>query len=120
MAAGNALLALAGPIGIGIAGASLLASIVLFSRKKILNNKEKNKEIESVKNNTAALKEVTATIHTINAETVTLREELMKQYTNNMRLFGADYQTLDDADKKSLGALVNNTKSLSALFEKTV
>ena len=120
MAAGNALLALAGPVGIGIAGVSLLASIALFSRKRILNNKEKNKEIESVKKNTAALKETTETIHTINAETVTLRDELMKQFSDNMRLFGSDYKTLDDADKMRLGAMVNNTKALSALFSRTV
>lgn len=118
--AGKALLALAGPVGVGIAGASLLASIVLFSRRKILNNKEKNKEIDSVKNNTAALKEVTETIHTINAETITLKEELMKQFSDNMRLFGADYMSLSDEDKMRLGTMVNNTKSLSALFSKTV
>jgi len=120
MAAGNALLALAGPLGIGIAGVSLLASIALFSRKKILNNKEKNKEIKSVKKNTASLKEITETIHTITAETITLRDELMKQFADNMRMFGADYMSLDDADKKRLGAMVNNTKALSALFSKTV
>lgn len=118
--AGKALLALAGPVGVGIAGASLLASIALFSRKRILNNKEKNKEIESVKRNTASLKEVTEAIHTINAETITLREELMKQFSENMKMFGADYVSLNDADKKRLGAMVNNTKSLSALFSKTV
>ena len=120
VAAGNALLALAGPVGIGIAGASLLASIVLFSRKKILNNKEKNKEIESIKRNTASLKEVTETIHTISAETITLREELMRQFSENMRLFGADYNSLDEADRMRLGAMVNNTKALSALFSRTV
>lgn len=118
--AGKALLALAGPVGVGIAGASLLASIALFSRKRILNNKEKNKEIESVKKNTASLKEVTETIHTINAETITLRDELMKQFSENMKMFGADYMSLSDEDKMRLGTMVNNTKSLSALFSKTV
>ena len=120
MAAGHALLALAGPVGIGIAGVSLLTSIALFSRKRILTNKEKNKEIESIKTNTAALNEVTETIHTINAKTVTLRDELMKQFSENMKLFGADYMTLDEEDKMRLGAMVNNTKALSALFSKTV
>ena len=83
-------------------------------------NKEKNKEIESVKTNTAALKEVTETIHMISAETITLRDELMKQFSENMRMFGADYNSLEDADKARLGAMVNNTKSLSALFSRTV
>ena len=118
--AGKALLALSGPVGMGIAGASILASIVLFSRKRILSNKDKNKEIESVKTNTAALKEVTEAIHTIKAETITLRDELMKQFSENMRMFGSDYKTLDDADKMRLGAMVNNAKALSALFSKTV
>ena len=120
VAAGNALLALAGPVGMGIAGASLLASIALFARKRILNNKEKNKEIESVKKNAAALKEVTSTIHTISAETITLMEKLMKQFSDNMELFGADYKSLNDSDKVRLGAMVNNTKALSALFGKTI
>ena len=35
-------------------------------------------------------------------------------------LSGADYLTLDDSQKQLLGALVNNTKALSALFERTV
>ena len=82
--------------------------------------KEKNKEIESVKRNTASLKEVTETIHTISAETITLREELMRQFSENMRLFGADYNSLDEADRMRLGAMVNNTKALSALFSRTV
>ena len=44
----------------------------------------------------------------------------MKQFSDNMRMFGSDYKSLDDADKMRLGAMVNNTKSLSALFSKTV
>lgn len=40
--------------------------------------------------------------------------------TKALSLFGADYLTLDDAQKQLLGALVNNTKALSAMFERTV
>lgn len=120
ISAGAAFLAMAGPIGIGIAGASLLASIVLFSRKRIKNNKEKNKEIESVKSNTEKIKEKTEELHNILAETVTLREALGNSYRDSMKLFGADYNALGDEDKMTLGALVNNTKALSALFQKTI
>ena len=57
MAAGNALLALAGPIGWSIAGATLLTSVILFANKKIKLDKEKKEEIESVLRNTEKLRE---------------------------------------------------------------
>lgn len=58
MAAGNAFLALAGPVGWGIAGASLLSSIVIFSVKKHRLSKKKKETIESVKNNTDSAKKL--------------------------------------------------------------
>lgn len=120
MAAGSALLALAGPVGMSIAGMSLLASIALFSKKKIKTNKEKHKEIEAVKNNTAELEKCTYQIQQIMAETVTLRDKLMDQFSENMELYGADYTALDEEAKIRLGTMVNNTKALSALFKKTI
>jgi hypothetical protein len=35
-------------------------------------------------------------------------------------MYGKDYNTFSDDQKKSLGSLVNYTKTLSALFSKTV
>ncbi len=46
MAAGSAFLAMAGPIGWGIGGATLLTSIVLFATKKTRLKLEKNKRNE--------------------------------------------------------------------------
>ena len=37
-----------------------------------------------------------------------------------MPLFGADYAVLENDQKQLLGALVNNTKALSAMFTKTI
>lgn len=51
MAAGHALLAMAGPVGWTIAGATLLSSIIIFSSKRTKLNKKKNEEIEVLKNN---------------------------------------------------------------------
>ena len=34
--------------------------------------------------------------------------------------FGRDYMDFTDEEKVRLGALVNNTKALSAMFDKTV
>ena len=54
MAAGQAFLALAGPVGWGVAGVTLLSSIVLFSMKKLKLNKHKKEEIEAVMHSAAS------------------------------------------------------------------
>ena len=120
MAAGHALLAMAGPIGWTIAGASLLSSIILFSKKKAKLNKQKNEEIESVKHNTEAIREMDLRIQELLSQTTSIRNDLNTSYEKCLELFGKDYMSFSDDQKKSLGALVNQTKSLSAMFEKTV
>ena len=119
-AAGSALLAMAGPIGWTIAGATLLSSILLFAKKKAKLNKQKNEEIESVKNNTEKVKELDASISNILDETVSIMNGLKKSYTECLNGFGQDYKNFTDEQKLRLGALVNNTKALSAMFDKTV
>ena len=120
MVAGNALLAMAGPIGWTIAGATLLTSIVLFTSKKTKLNKEKNAEIESVKKNTVMIKEIDAQISQILRGTIDVRTGLNGAYMLCLSMYGKDYNTFSDEQKKSLGSLVNFTKTLSALFGKTV
>ena len=118
--AGNALLAMAGPIGWTIAGATLLTSILLFTSKKTKLNKQKNEEIESVKKNTEKVREIDAQISRILADTSSVRAGLNSAYTNSLYMFGKDYPSFADADKQRLGALVNQTKTLSVLFGKTI
>ena len=119
-AAGTALLAMAGPIGWTIAGATLLSSILLFAKKRTKLNKEKNEEIESVKVNTEIVKELDGKIGEIVKETHDVMSGLNCSYTDCLKAFGKDYTELTDEQKHKLGALVNSTKALSALFEKTV
>ena len=120
VAAGNALLALAGPIGWSIAGATLLSSIILFASKRTKLNKQKNEEIESVKKNTETIREMDAKINAILVDTASIRTGLNQQTMECMKFYNADYAALDSEEKKNLGALINNTKALSALFGKTV
>ena len=120
MAAGHALLAMAGPIGWTIAGATLLTSILLFSRNKMKLNKQKNDEIEKVKQNTETVRELDAKIQEILSETEQVRTGLNGSYSGCLSLFGGDDSSFDEDQKKRLGALVNQTKTLSALFGKTV
>ena len=120
MVAGNALLAMAGPVGWTVAGATLLTSILLFSRKRAKINKEKNDEIESVKKNTEMIKEMDAKINQILQETIGVRNGLNESYMQSLSSYGKDYMTFSDTQKRQLGALVNHTKTLSALLDKTV
>lgn len=120
MTAGSALLALAGPVGWSIAGATLLSSILLFASKKTKLNKQKNEEIQAVKKNIEAVRELDGKIGQILFETAGIRTGLNDMLTKALSLFGADYLAFDDSQKQLLGALVNNTKALSAMFERTV
>lgn len=120
MAAGHALLALAGPIGWTIAGASLLSSILIFTTKKTKLNKQKNEEIQALKENIEAVREMDAKISVLLSETEKIRTGLTEMVTKSMGLYGADYSAIGNEQKLLLGALVNNTKALSAMFTKTI
>ena len=120
MAAGNALLALAGPVGWTIAGATLLASILIFTSKKTKLNKQKNEEIETVKKNTERIREVDAQLEQLLSETIQIRDGLNHSLTQCLGMYGQDYAAFSDDQKKSLGSLVNLTKAISVLFERTV
>lgn len=120
VAAGNALLALAGPVGWTIAGASLLSSILLFTKRKRKLNEQKHEEIEAVKKNTEIVREMDEKIRQLQTQTASMRTELSVAYLMGLKLFGKDYLDLKDEQKISLGTLVNNTKALSAMLGKTI
>lgn len=120
MAAGNAFLAMAGPIGWGVAGATLLTSIVLFVKKQHEIVREKHEELLSVKRNTEALKETSAAIGALKTKTDALREELSGSFMSSCHLHGADYLSISDDEKLALGSLVNSAKSLGALIVERV
>lgn len=113
IAAGNAFLALAGPIGWSIAGATLLTSVVLFTRKKMKNNKAIKEEVEKVKMNTEAINESAAQIEVLYRQTNTLREQLGDIYEECLIAYGKGFDDVEKDCQMRLGTLVNNTKSLS-------
>lgn len=114
MAAGEAFLALAGPVGWSIAGATLLTSIVLFANKKIKLDKEKKEEIESVKKNTEQLRETDAKLDALLCKTNEIRNGLSVQYTDSMPCFGKNFMELSDEAQTKLATIVNNAKALAA------
>lgn len=119
-AAGTTLLALAGPIGWTIAGATLLASIALFAKKKFENREAKHEALIAIKHNTALVEGMDAAIDDLLQRTTLLREGLMKSYGEALVHFRADFQALAPAERSALATLVNNTKSCATMLSMRV
>ena len=113
MTAGSAFLALAGPIGWTIGGATLLASVALFVNKKFKIDKERKEEIESVIKNTHAVRMTNAQLRDLAEKTSALRAGLAKQFLECMQSYGKNFPDIAQDDQLHLGALVNNAKALS-------
>lgn len=120
MLAGKAFIAMTGPIGWTIAGATLLSSILIFTTKKTKLNKQKNEEIQAIKQNIELVQEMDGKITLILDETASVRNGLNEMLKNALPMYGADYLSIADDQKQLLGALINNTKALAALFGKTI
>ncbi|MEU0540813.1 hypothetical protein ABZ319_13175 [Nocardia sp. NPDC005978] len=120
IAGGGALLALAGPVGWGIAGATLLASIALLARKKFENREAKQEALTALTRNTALVRGMDAEISDLLERTAALRGLLVTSYGGALGLFGADFRTLEPARQSQLAALVNNTKACAALLSRRV
>lgn len=119
-AAGGALLALAGPIGWTVAGATLLASIAVFTKNKFDNREAKHAALTSVKKNTAHIEGIDAQIDDLLRRTAALRDKLLQSYSAVLACFGADFLALSVPQQFQLVALVNNTKACAALLTKRI
>ncbi|MDY3829631.1 MAG: hypothetical protein SOZ65_01650 [Erysipelotrichaceae bacterium] len=115
MAAGNAFLALAGPVGWTIAGVSLVASGLLFwkssSDKKCLENIFIAISERDVKSYELAIVELSERIRRIIDETGKLNEAIKRIET-----FGLNYNTMTEAQQYELGAYVNLMLSSTQLL----
>ncbi len=119
-AAGGALLALAGPVGWTVAGATLLASVALFTKSKFENREAKQEALTSVRQNTTLVKRMDAQIDDLLRRSATLREQLLHSYCQALGCFGADFRTLSALQQSKLVALVNSTKACAALLNKRI
>lgn len=120
MAAGSAFLAMAGPIGWGIGGATLLTSIVLFATKKTRLNWQKTKEMKAVIKNTGKVKNITVKLQCLSKETQELWKKLKRQYQSLKKYCGKDFLKISESGQCQLATLVNNTKALAAKLSEKV
>jgi len=119
-AAGSALLALAGPVGWTVAGASILASVVLLSKKKLETRAAKQEALTAVKRNVSMVKRNDAQIADLLQKTTVLRIDLKGSYGDALVFFGADFSSLSESQRDRLAVLVNNTKSCAALLTRRI
>ena len=120
VAAGQALLSLAGPIGWGIAGASVIVSVLFAWKKRKKIFEEKKDEIDRVKRCTESLQELIGNIDALSLKTDALAKEVRQFKEQSGTLYAADYASLAESQKQLLGALVNNAKGLSALISQNI
>ncbi len=120
MVAGQALLALAGPVGWGLAGGSVIAGALLFWRKKLKIKENMKKEIERMKNCTERLRELKAEIEALEIKTTELSSNVNMSVNKLGYLANGNYKNFSEEEQYTLGALVNNANSLSELLNTVV
>ncbi|GAB3190270.1 hypothetical protein [Nesterenkonia suensis] len=119
-AAGSAVLALAGPIGWTVAGATVLTSIALFARKKHASREARREALASVEQNTAAVRMIDTQLEDLLRRTELIRTELMTSYRRAVRFTDADFLALTPDQQSFLGALVNSAKACAVLLSTRV
>ena len=120
MAAGNAFLAMAGPVGWGIAGLMLTASVGagVFANKK---NEEVAKEaLDEQKKIELLIRQTDKSIIEISELNNLIEKQTEGIYLANLSLIGKDYNLFTDDEKYQAGSLVNSTLSLTSMINKEI
>lgn len=120
MAAGQAFLALAGPIGWGITAASTGVSLISLSNKNKKIAEDAVKEAKEITTAREALDETTEKVNALISKTELIFLDMKRQKDKIVSCMNVDYLSLQDEEKLFLGSLVNNTESLSRLLNETI
>lgn len=120
MAAGQAFLALAGPIGWGITAVSTGASILSLNKKNKEIAYQAMSEAKEIAKAREAIDETAEKVNALVKKTTMLCSDMKRQKEKILRFRDTDYRTLAEEEKFFLGTLVNNTNSLAAIINETV
>ncbi len=115
MAAGSAFLSLAGPVGWGIAGASILISGLKFWKGQRNKNKVEDIFVLIYKRD---IKTYQLTSIELNKRIVKIENEtkLLKAAIESLKEFGTDYSAMTEEQQYKLGAYVNLMNSSTQLL----
>jgi hypothetical protein len=118
MVAGNALLALAGPVGWAIGGIALTSGALMLRGKNEEIAKEANQETARIKAKAATLKAAKEEI----AKLLTLTQQHADGVNTRLNFLKIDapnnYQHFNNEQKIELATLINNIQALSKLLNK--
>lgn len=120
MAAGNAFLALAGPIGWGITATTVVVALFDLSKE---NKKISEQAIEEAKQMAMAkesLDEITKKVKMLKQKTWMLFYELNNSKAYLSKLRNVDFSNIEDRDKLFLGKIVNSTSALAMLLNESI
>ncbi len=120
MAAGQAFLALAGPVGWGITAVTTGVSLARLSKKNQKIADDAVEEAKDISKAREALDETKIKIDSLKSKTNKLVKDLKGQKEEIEKYRNADYKSLSETEVLYLGTLVNNALSLGKLLNETI
>ena len=120
MAAGNTLLAFAGPVGWTIAGVALVGSAVYLHAKNAEAAKEATERRLEVEAEIRTLELAAQSVDATAEQTITFTQGVLAELAWLAENAPYDYSDFDETPKKRLQVLINQVRSLSALLRRKV
>ena len=120
VASGQALLALAGPVGIGVGAAGVLISLITYWIKQSKIREEEKEATIILDRLISSLHKLFDEIDYLCGSTESIRMMTFESIRQAKRIRGKDYTKLNESEKMILGELVNYSKSLSHEIGKVV
>lgn len=120
MAAGQAFLALAGPVGWGITAVSTGFSLISLNKKNKEIADQAMTEAKGIAKAREAIDETLEKVKALTKKTKMLYDDLIGQKEKICSFKDADYRSLSEEKQYFLGTFVNNTYSLAAILNETV
>lgn len=120
MAAGQAFLALAGPIGWTINGGTIALSLFSLNKKNAELADQVMNEAKEISKMRESIDEIKDILDDITLKTSTINEDILDDKDKLKGLKDSDYNKLNEDNRNFLGSIVNNILSLSTLIAKTI
>ncbi len=120
MLAGQAFLALVGPIGWSIAGVTAGLALIKFSNKNKEIADDAFAEAKEMYKAKEALDEASASIIALNTKTNMLYIDLIDKKWELLDYANKDYASIEESQKFFLGMIINNTLSLSHILNESI
>ena len=120
MAAGETVLALAGPVGWVIGGVSLAGSLIAINMSNKEIAKKTEQSIAIIKKEMERMKEIDVQVLSWNGETKNLSNAIMNRLNHIRGNRKLDYRMFNNDEMNELVSIFNTTEVLSKLLGKTI